>query len=876
MHDRPSLRDFEFSRVFRKLKISKARIVSFLSAALFCSLFSFAKEPTGDWTERTLKSLSLREKIGQLVQIRVPGKFLNRQGYEYRSIQEQIKRNHVGGVVLFAGSVYESAILLNELQVSSKVPLLVAADFERGLSFRINDTTPFPWTMALGAAGSEEFAYEQGFITGKESRALGVHWIFAPVVDVNNNPDNPVINIRSFAEDPALVARLGTAFIRGAKKAQVLTTAKHFPGHGDTNTDSHLGLAVVESDLERLQSVEFIPFKEAIQAGVDSIMTAHVAVPNLTDSPTIPATLSWKVLTDVLRNRLKFDGLVVTDALEMGGITESYWGGLAAVRALEAGADVLLLPPNATVAINEVERAVLRGDIPESRINESVRKILNAKYRLGLQTVRTVPLKQVADVIALPKSAQLAQQIADHSITVVKDDQRLLPVSPLKDPQIFSLVLASDFESTPGSAFQSELKRHFSTVRTAWGNARIPDDVIAGIEKGIAGSDLVICSTLARLSSGQDSLALPIVQQSILKKLADSKKPFIWIAFGNPYVLRLVPETGTYICTFSYSEVSQIAAAKAIAGAIPVAGKMPVSIPGHSRIGDGLQIPKLPMLLPWAPSSDRFISSTQLLDSLIRNGVFRSTEVLAGYKGQVIFDYCAGKTGSGNQANNVSPKTTFDLASLSKVIATSSAAMMAIDSGILLPRTLVQDYLPELASDSVSKLRVQELLKDFSQANTATMNSRAAILNKIVARASGMSTERYLAETLWEPLEIETRTTPGSANLRLNGHDLAVLAQMIINKGMYDHHRFLKPDTIARYTSTQGLWSKPADYSWMIPLFSTSAFGHFSQSGPMLWIDPARQLFVILLTEPNSEDASRSEAQRRLMESILAEIADNK
>ena len=316
--------------------------------------------------DAVLTRLSLREKIAQLVQVRVRGRFLHRQSPEFQEIQNQIRQNRVGGVVLFAGDIYESAVLLNDLQKLSELPLLVSADFERGAAFRIADTTSFPWTMALGAAGSEELAYQQGLITAREARALGVHWIFAPVVDVNNNPDNPVINIRSFGEDPALVSRLGAAFIRGAKEGGVLTTAKHFPGHGDTTTDSHLGLAVVESDMDRLQAIELAPFREAIKAGVDSIMTAHVAVPEVTGSDDTPATLSRKILTDVLRDSLGFRGIVVTDALEMGAISNTWWSGLAAVRALQAGADILLLPGNATVAIDEVERAVKRGDISRS------------------------------------------------------------------------------------------------------------------------------------------------------------------------------------------------------------------------------------------------------------------------------------------------------------------------------------------------------------------------------------------------------------------------------------------------------------------------------------------------------------------------------
>ena len=231
--------------------------------------------PDQSWVDQTLAGLSLREKIGQLIQIRVRGKFLNRQSPEFQALKETIQQCRVGGVVLFAGNIYESTVLLNELQFISDLPLLVSADFERGASFRIEDTTSFPWTMAIGATGSEEFAYQEGMITAQESRALGVHWLFAPVMDVNNNPENPVINIRSFGEDPQLVARLGSAFIRGARAGGVLTTAKHFPGHGDTATDTHIGLAVVPSDLDRLNSVELVPFRSAIEAGVDAIMTAH-------------------------------------------------------------------------------------------------------------------------------------------------------------------------------------------------------------------------------------------------------------------------------------------------------------------------------------------------------------------------------------------------------------------------------------------------------------------------------------------------------------------------------------------------------------------------------------------------------------------------
>jgi beta-N-acetylhexosaminidase len=864
----PSLRGREFSSAPRKLRLSKARICCCIAVVLFSLTLSFSKESAPDWAARTLQSLSLREKIAQLIQIRVPGKFINRNGTEFLALKDQICENRVGGVVLFAGNVYESAMLLNELQGLSKVPLLVAADFERGLSFRIADTTSFPWTMAFGAAGSESYSYEQGLITGQESRALGVHWIFAPVVDVNNNPDNPVINIRSFGEDPELVARLGSAFIRGARKGGVLTTAKHFPGHGDTSTDSHLALPVVESGLDRLQAIEFRPFQSAIEAGVDSIMTAHVAVPNVTDSPEIPATLSPRILTDLLRNRLNFKGLVVTDALEMGGITNTYWGGLAAVRALQAGADVLLLPPNATVAINEVERAVKRGDISEKRIDESVLKVLAAKNRMGLPENRAVPLRKIGDVVASPKSARLAQEVADRSITVVRDDRHLLPINPLSNKRLFSLVLTADLDSSPGTAFHAELRKHFLAVRTAWGNARTTGELLAGLDKEVAETDLIVFSTIARLSSGQDTIAVPRNQQAILKKLLASGKPLLWVAFGNPYVLRIAPEVGTYLCTFSYSDVSQIAAAKALAGEIAVSGRMPVSLPGISKPGDGLQIPKLQMTLKETTSAGaagQFEKARKDTESAVDAGVFAGAELLVGYRGSLEFEYRTGKSAFASNSPPVTSATVYGLASLSRPVATASAAMLAIDSGILISKDLVSDYLPE--AKDYGKLRIQEIL------TAKDLQSRAPIIEEILARASGSSIERYLAKGLFDPLATKSmKQQKTGSGLLCRGRDLAVFAQMMLNRGMYDHRRLFKPETVSRFTGAQGLWTKPAGLEWARNLFSASAFGYASDAGPVLWIDPDRQLFVILLT--TAINGKIEEAQKAIIESAVRQIAN--
>ena len=296
-------------------------------------------------------------------------------------------------------------LLIDKVQAASKLPLLIASDFERGANFRLRNTVSFPWNMAIGASGSEHWAYLQGKATGMESRALGVNWIFAPVLDVNNNPANPVINIRSYGEDPELVAKLGAAFIRGAQEAGVMATAKHFPGHGDTAVDSHLALPVMNMDRQRLDSLELIPFKRAIQSGVWSVMTAHLAVPAIEPDSRVPATLSNKVLDGLLQKELGFSKLVVTDSLTMAGLAEGYWAGDAALRAFKAGVDVLLDSPNPDAVYQSLLQAVRSGEISRERLDHSVRKILEAKAWLGLDRKRRVDLQRISQVVNDPDVA---------------------------------------------------------------------------------------------------------------------------------------------------------------------------------------------------------------------------------------------------------------------------------------------------------------------------------------------------------------------------------------------------------------------------------------------------------------------------------------
>ena len=828
--------------------------------------------PDQSWVDQTLAGLSLREKIGQFIQIRVRGKFLNRQSPEFQALKETIQQCRVGGVVLFAGNIYESTVLLNELQFISDLPLLVSADFERGASFRIEDTTSFPWTMAIGATGSEEFAYQEGMITAQESRALGVHWLFAPVMDVNNNPENPVINIRSFGEDPQLVARLGSAFIRGARAGGVLTTAKHFPGHGDTATDTHIGLAVVPSDLDRLNSVELVPFRSAIEAGVDAIMTAHVSVPEVTEEPEIPATLSKEILTDLLRGKLQFDGLVVTDAMEMGAISDTYWCGLAAVRAIEAGADIVLLPTNSIAAINEIERAVEMGDISPERIDKSVEKILRVKSSLGLHRKRAVSINRLTEVVASPQNLSLAQQIADHSITALKNESGLLPVNPVENPRIYSLVLDSGLATSPGSVFQSEMRSFYPSLSTEWANARVTPEQIQSIERNAARSDLIVCSTIARLSSGRDISAIPKDQQKIIEKLLRTGKLHIWIAFGNPYVLERLPKVGTYLCTFSDSDVSQRAAARAVSGAIPITGKMPISIPGYAAIGDGLQIPKLEMVLKPLPvhndntSSDTFINTMDVISNYNDSGIFSLVNLRVGYQGSMVLDLAIPDQHRNAISSGWLSSSPFGLI---------MSAMLADESGNLLLEVPVQDYLPEQRDTELGKKRVADLLSDIS--GNSRPNPRFEILNtvlieEIISRAFGFTIGDILRKQLFEPLgKIPENQTLSWA--------LAESSQMLLNKGIYNHRRIFKPETIARFTDPRNRgqalgWIKPDKNDWTGRLFSPESYGVMNPDGIFLWIDPQKELFIVFLASvgKEAEEAEVKEAYEKIARSILDDI----
>ncbi len=544
-------------------------------------------------------ALPLRDKVAQLVMAPIFGELQNTRSRDFRRYVHYVRDLRVGGVIVLGhsinGSVHNAepfamAALINRLQKLARTPLLVGADFERGASMRVNSTTAWPQNMAFGAAGDLDDARFEGAETARESRALGVTWIFAPDADVNNNPDNPIINTRSYGEDPQQVARFVQAFIAGAhsdSKHPVLVTAKHFPGHGDTSEDSHLGLPRLDVTRQRLETVELVPFRAAVAGGVDAIMSAHIAVPAL-DPAGVPATVSAPLLTDTLRHELGFHGLIITDAMDMLGVAKLFDPGEAAVRALEAGADVILAPADCERAIDGVVAAVKSGRITRKRLDESVARVLEAKIRLGLTRRRTVNLEGISDVLASPEADDAAQRVSERALTLVKNQGNLFPLSAPANACVVMLTESRD--SQHGRILAAELKRRAANMTILTLDPTVPADEIAPFARDLGNCPVTVLVPFVTVGAYKGTVALRAPYTALVNALAAGKSPVAVVAFGSPYLIRSLPNIAAYIATFSTTTTSEEAVARALFGEISITGHLPVSIPGIAKLGEGIQI----------------------------------------------------------------------------------------------------------------------------------------------------------------------------------------------------------------------------------------------------------------------------------------------
>ena len=556
------------------------------------------------WVERTLSGLTLRQKIGQLIMPWVLGDFAPEGSPSHDRILEYIEDQGIGGVIMSVGSPTEVAAKLNDFQAHSNIPLMVAADLETGAGFRmrgavqmpgtieLGGATDFPSLMAVGATADPQLAYEMGRITAREARAVGIHIPFAPVLDVNNNPDNPIINVRSFGENPGDVADLGAAFVRGVQEHGAIATGKHFPGHGDTETDSHLGLPLIPHARARMDSVELFPFRHAIEAGMGAVMTAHISVPSLDGGVGDPSTLSSAVLTDLLRGEMEFDGLLFTDAMDMSAISRGYGAEEASVRAIEAGADVILMPPSVERAVEGIAVAVESGRIDASRIDASVRRILETKKQMGLDTDRVVQIDQIGQVVGIPAHTQVAAEIAERSITLLHNGGNLLPLLGTRSARVMSVSFRRTSDVLAGRYFNARLRQTYPRLTTAGLDVDSGPALYESLLRQARQQALVILSTYVTAFSQSGSLALPEEVVDFAGQLTEIGVPHIVVSFGNPYLITELPDVRAYMLAWSGSEASQTAAAQALFGEIEISGRVPTRIPPLYEMGDGIVIPK--------------------------------------------------------------------------------------------------------------------------------------------------------------------------------------------------------------------------------------------------------------------------------------------
>ncbi|MEX2609679.1 MAG: glycoside hydrolase family 3 N-terminal domain-containing protein, partial [Gemmatimonadota bacterium] len=762
------------------------------------------------WVEATLASLTLEEKVGQLVVPWIDGSLVPVGSPAWERLRRWVVEDGVGGFVVSVGPPLEIAAKLNALQRMARVPLLMAADVERGPAQRLADAvvlpygirtggaTEFPPAMGVGATGDPRLSYEIGRITAAEVRAVGIHMAYAPVVDVNNNPANPIINTRSFGSDPALVARMGAARVLGLQEHGVYATAKHFPGHGDTSLDSHLALNYLGFGRARADSVELPPFRAAIEAGVTAVMVANVAFPGLAGD-SLPATLSPQLTTGLLVEDLGFDGLVVVDALDMDAVAALYTVEQANVRAIQAGADVLLMPTSAPRAMGAVIDAVRRGEIPEARIDRSVRKILALKAGQGLHRQRFVDVEAVPLVVGSPAHQPLARAAAERSITVPRDQNGLLPLDPARTPRVLSVQYVDDTDPYAGDVFHRALAGSFREVRRIRLDRGSHPAALADVRRAAASADLVLFSAYVRVGDRKGGIGIPDSLAALAGELA-AGKPTVLLSFGNPYILEQVPDAGTLMLAWAGHPPLQQAAADALLGRIPVTGKLPLDLPPFHVVGEGLEIPartaagttrRAPRTAPLQPAPPEAaalhprlpaVVDSIVLDALAE-GAAPGAAVAVGRGGKLVHLAGYGRTDYAPDAPAVSDSTLWDMASLTKVVATTTALMLLVDDGRMELDAPLARYLPEWAGGGRPAITIRDLLLHRAGlpaygATWQTARGREAYLREILAlpqaypprtrtvysdygailmalaaeRVTGMELDAFMEERIFAPL----------------------------------------------------------------------------------------------------------------------------
>ncbi len=781
----------------------------FYSITLFLLFFSCCSQlstvqnnskSNDNWVEQTLQSMTLDQKIGQMILVAFGPNYMSDSSFAWQTIQDNIVNKHVFGYHIWSGEIYAARHYIKKMQKLSDIPLVFSADFERGVGIKFDGAVEFPTNMAFGATGDPDYAYKMGALTAIEARAIGFSMVFAPVADIQNNPDNPIVNTRSFGETPELVSAMVTSFIKGAHDQHFGAVVKHFPGHGNTDFDSHIDLATIYSSREKIESTELVPFKAAIKADVDMIMSAHIYVPALESTPGLPATLSRSILTDLLRNEMGYDGVIITDAMAMGGIKNNFTEKFAVVSAINAGCDLLINNGvNAEFTFNSIKDAINSGLLTESRINSSVRRLLKLKVKLGLDKNRFPDIDSDDQIIGKKSTYQIAQEVADKAVTLVKDDLKLLPINAKNNLAIINL--HDVYTKHKINLFQSEMLRLFPNATLF--NLDMSDDSedYSAVLDSIPNQATVVIGGFIRYGAYKGHIDFSDNQLNFVQKLRQKTPNIVLYSFGNPYILRQVPEISTYLCGFGWQTVCQKAAVKALSGQIDITGKMPVSIPGMIKFGEGLERTKiinksetqqkyssaltirrgLPQEVHINP--EKLTEIETLLDNGVQNSAFPGGVFLAIKDGIIFEEFSFGSMSYDKNSAKVNSRTIYDLASLTKPTATTMATMLLYDQGKLNLDEKVTVTIPEFAQGGKENVTIRNLLThtsglppfiqlwkvaDSPQAmlkylfaydtvyspGTETQYSCMGMITmqKVIEAKTGQSMDTFLKENLYDPL----------------------------------------------------------------------------------------------------------------------------
>lgn len=919
------------------------------------------QSPEDRWVDSMFNALTPDERLGQLFMIRAHSD----KGPEHiAKVEELIKTYHVGSLCFFQGTPAKQVELINRYQaLSPKVPLMVAMDAEWGLGMRMKATTiSFPRQLTLGAIQNDQLIYDMGKEVARELLRVGTQVNFAPVADVNNNPNNPVINFRSFGEDRDNVARKSVMYMRGMQENGVMACAKHFPGHGDTDVDSHLDLPVITHPRARLDSIELYPFKVMFKEGIGSVMVAHLNVPALDDRPNRPTTLSQNTVTDLLKNDLQFQGLVFTDALEMKGVTKNFKAGQVEAEALLAGDDVLVLPEDIGVAIQTIKQYIKDGKFDQERVDRSVKRILRAKYRLKLTQFTPIPVENVDKDVNRPEAKALKQKLYENALTLVRNKENLLPFDNPAKLKLASLSIGA----TETTKFQNRLG-DFAKVKHFQAASDIaPEDSKKLLQQLRSYKTVAVSLHNMNHSAGKD-FGISQSARNLIRELGKTSKVVV-VVFGNPYSLKFFDDNDWVLEAYEEDDLMQDAAAQALFGAIPVSGKLPVTASAKSKFSVGLATEKTYRLGYAIPenvglSSDTLKVISWLAQEAIRTRATPSCVVLVAKEGRIVYERAFGHP-TYTSTQPVRTSDVYDLASVTKIAATTLAIMKLYDDGQIDLHSTLGCYLPELVGSNKENLTLLEVMlhrsglpsgipfykKTISRATRRVPakpleefyhaqpdeNFSIPVANKmylrndmtdsiwqsiiraemlpskayrysdlgfymlaqIVYRLSGRPLDQYVEEEFYEPLGLVTATfkpleklplasivpteedryfrqqriqgyvhdmgaamlggVSGHAGLFSNAHDLAVIMQMLLQNGYYGGKQFIRPETVALFTSRPDGVSRRGigfDMCYNDPdrgrnfsrFASLDTFGHVGFTGVCTWADPQSQLVFVFL-----------------------------